>query len=53
MDRELRYVWKSFSNHPILKSYIVAFFVFSMAVQTVMLIAAYFGEQEVDWGSEE
>ena len=49
--RELRSVWKSFSNHPILKSYIVAFFVFSMAVQTVMLIAAYFGEQEVSWGS--
>ena len=49
--RELRSVWKSFSNHPILKSYIGAFFVFSMAVQTVMLIAAYFGEQEVSWGS--
>lgn len=49
--RELRSVWKSFSNHPILKSYIGAFFVFSMAVQTVMLIAAYFGEQEVTWGS--
>jgi UMF1 family MFS transporter len=49
--RELRDVWKTFSNHPILKSYIGAFFVFSMAVQTVMLIAAYFGEQEVNWGS--
>ena len=49
--RELRSVWKSFSNHPILKKYIGAFFVFSMAVQTVMLIAAYFGEQEVSWGS--
>ena len=49
--RELRSVWKSFSNHPILKSYIGAFFVFSMAVQTVMLIAAYFGEQEVSWES--
>ena len=49
--RELRSVWKHFSSHPILKSYIGAFFVFSMAVQTVMLIAAYFGEQEVDWGS--
>jgi UMF1 family MFS transporter len=49
--RELRSVWKSFSNHPILKSYMGAFFVFSMAVQTVMLIAAYFGEQEVSWGS--
>ena len=49
--RELRAVWKTFSNHPILKSYIGAFFVFSMAVQTVLLIAAYFGEQEVSWGS--
>jgi UMF1 family MFS transporter len=49
--RELRSVWRSFSDHPILKSYIGAFFVFSMAVQTVMLIAAYFGEQEVSWGS--
>jgi UMF1 family MFS transporter len=49
--RELRAVWKTFSNHPILKSYIGAFFVFSMAVQTVMLIAAYFGEQEINWRS--
>ena len=49
--RELRSVWKRFSGHPTLKSYIGAFFVFSMAVQTVMLIAAYFGEQEVNWGS--
>ena len=49
--RELSAVWKTFSNHPILKSYIGAFFVFSMAVQTVMLIAAYFGEQEINWGS--
>ena len=48
---ELRSVWRSFSSHPILKSYTGAFFVFSMAVQTVMLIAAYFGEQEVNWGS--
>ena len=42
---------KLFQNIPILKSYIGAFFVFSMAVQTVMLIAAYFGEQEINWGS--
>ena len=49
--RELSTVWKTFSNHPILKSYIGAFFVFSMAVQTVMLIAAYFGEQEITWRS--
>lgn len=34
-----------------LKQYLGAFFVYSMAVQTIMIIAAYFGEKEVDWGS--
>src|SRR5690606_27151235 len=32
--------------------YLGAFFVYSMAVQTVMIIAAYFGEKEVAWGSD-
>ena len=27
------------------------FFVFSMAVQTIMLVAVYFGEEEISWGS--
>ncbi len=35
-----------------LKKYLYAFFVYSMAVQTVMLAAAYFGEQELEWGSD-
>ena len=26
---------------------------YSMAVQTVMLVATYFGEQEVAWGSDD
>ena len=34
-----------------LHRYLIAFFVYSMAVQTIMLIAAFFGEQEVQWGS--
>ena len=51
--RELRSVWNSFSRHPILKRYVLAFFVFNMAVQTVMNIAAYFGEQEINWGRSE
>jgi len=33
-----------------LKKYLIAFFVYSMGVQTVMLAAAYFAEQELDWG---
>lgn len=47
--KEMRSVWKSLSHHPTLKRYLGAFFVFSMALQTVMLVAAYFGEQEVQW----
>lgn len=35
-----------------LKRYLRAFFVYSMAVQTIMIIAAYFGEKEVQWGSD-
>ena len=35
-----------------LKRYLAAFFVYSMAVQTVMLIATYFGEEEIYWGSD-
>ncbi len=35
-----------------LKRYLVSFFVFSMAVQTVMLVATYFGEKEVIWETD-
>ena len=36
-----------------LKRYLYAFFVFSMAVQTIMLVAVYFGEEEINWGNNE
>ncbi len=51
--RELKGVWKQLGEEKKLKRYLGAFFVYSMAVQTVMLIAAYFGEEEVGWGSDE
>ncbi len=51
--RELKLVWHQLGQQIRLKRYLVAFFVYSMAVQTIMLIAAYFGEQEIDWGSDE
>ncbi|UCD61979.1 MAG: MFS transporter, partial [Flavobacteriaceae bacterium] len=50
--KELKGVWYQLGNEVKLKRYLVAFFVYSMAVQTVMLIATYFGEQEIDWGSD-
>lgn len=47
--RELQKVQKSLLENIQLKRYLVAFFVYSMAVQTVMLVATYFGEQEINW----
>lgn len=36
----------------LLKKYLRSFFVYSMAVQTVMLVATYFGEQEIKWADD-
>ncbi|MDC6389978.1 MFS transporter [Maribacter sp. PR1] len=49
--RELKMVWHQLGNQTRLKRYLGAFFVYSMAVQTVMLIATYFGEEEINWGT--
>jgi UMF1 family MFS transporter len=51
--RELKGVWAQLKLDLRLKRYLYAFFVFSMAVQTIMLVAVYFGEEEIDWGSDE
>ena len=50
--KELRLVWQQLGNQIKLKRYLAAFFVYSMAVQTVMLIATYFGEEEIAWGTD-
>lgn len=50
--KELKLVWKQLGNEIKLKRYLIAFFVYSMAVQTVMLIATYFGEEEIKWGTD-
>lgn len=50
--RELKGVWFQLGGQLRLKRYLMAFFVYSMAVQTVMLIATYFGEEEIQWGSD-
>lgn len=49
--KELRQIWNQLSENKRLKRYLVAFFVSSMAVQTIMLVAVYFGEQEILWES--
>ncbi|RYC51554.1 MFS transporter [Flagellimonas olearia] len=50
--RELKSVWHQLGENTRLKRYLGAFFVYSMAVQTIMLIATYFGEEEITWGSD-
>lgn len=47
--RELKEVWHKLKQNLRLKRYLWAFFVFSMAVQTIMLMAVYFGEKEINW----
>jgi UMF1 family MFS transporter len=49
--KELRLVWSKLKGNLRLKRYLWAFFVFSMAVQTIMLMAVYFGEKEISWGT--
>lgn len=50
--KELRKVWNLLGDNLKLKKYLYSFFVYSMAVQTFMLVATYFGEQEIAWGSD-
>ncbi|APY12013.1 MFS transporter [Seonamhaeicola sp. S2-3] len=47
--KELQLVWQQLKTNKRLKRYLNAFFVFSMAVQTIMLMAVYFGEKEIAW----
>ena len=49
---ELKKVWGLLGQNIALKRYLLSFFVYSMAVQTVMLIATYFGAQEISWESK-
>ena len=50
---ELKKVWNQLDEAPILKKFLPAFFVYSTALQTVILIAAYFGEEEIMWDNSE
>ncbi len=48
--KELKKIWKKLKYDKPMRTYLSAFFVYSMAVQTIMLIATYFGIEELDWG---
>ena len=50
--RELQKVWSLLGENLQLKRFLSSFFVYGMAVQTVMIVAVYFGEQEILWTSD-
>jgi UMF1 family MFS transporter len=51
--KELKKVWLLLNENIPLRRYLRGFFVSSMGVQTVMLVATYFGAQEIQWSSKE
>jgi UMF1 family MFS transporter len=51
--KELKKVWFLLNENIPLRRYLGGFFVSSMGVQTVMLVATYFGAQEIQWSSKE
>lgn len=50
---ELRIVWKQLSHMPSLKRFLLSFFLYSMGVQTVMLVAAGFAKKELFTAEED
>ncbi|MBI2281210.1 MAG: MFS transporter [Bacteroidetes bacterium] len=50
--KELNKVWKELKQMKQLKRYLIAFFVYSMGVQTVMIMAIFFGTKEISWADE-
>ena len=49
---ELISVWKQLKVNVNLKRYLGAFFIYSMGVQTVMIMAIFFGAKEIAWTDE-
>lgn len=47
--QELKIVWNKLTELPNLKRFLRSFFVYSMGVQTVLLMAVLFAKKEIDW----
>ncbi|GAB4383199.1 MAG: MFS transporter [Salibacteraceae bacterium] len=50
--QELRKVWYELGSQVNLKRFLRAFFMYSMGVQTVMVMAVLFAKKEIDWGGQ-
>ena len=51
--QELKSVWDELKDNQTLKTFLTAFFIYSIALQTVILVATYFGEAEISWNEGE
>ncbi|MEO5910476.1 MAG: MFS transporter [Pelobium sp.] len=49
--QELIKVWKQLKEMPVLKTFLIAYFFYAMGVQTIMLVAANFGEKVLHLGT--
>ena len=47
--KEIQEVWNELKEIILIKKFLIAFFIYSSALQTVLIIAPYFGEQEISW----
>lgn len=47
--RELQKVWKELSDQGQLKRFLFSYFVYNMGVQTIMLLAVVFADEEINW----
>lgn len=51
--RELQRVWSELSDQPQLKRFLFSFFIYNMGVQTIMLLAVVFADEEINWPIDE
>jgi UMF1 family MFS transporter len=50
--KELKKVWGELKEMPVIKRYLLSFFVYSMGVQTVMIMATLFAAKEINWAED-
>lgn len=51
--KKLISVWRLIKDEKSIKKFLIALFTYYTAVQTIILIATYFGDQEIIWGEGE
>jgi UMF1 family MFS transporter len=51
--RELNKVWKELSEQGVLKRFLLSYFIYNMGVQTIMLLAVVFADEEINWPIDE